>query len=65
MMYVCISGNAISSHFPPCLAKTCGLLYHFDRVFTISENLLSEKAEKFSFDLRRILKRSIFFGRDA
>jgi len=26
-------------------------LYHFDRVFAISENLLSEKAEKFPFNL--------------
>jgi len=32
------------------------LLYHFDQVFTIFEISVSEKADKFSFDLWRILK---------
>jgi hypothetical protein len=38
------------------------LLYHFDQlqVFTILEILVSEKADKFSFELRRILKRPFF-----
>ena len=38
------------------------LLYHFDQVFTILEILVSEKADKFSFELRRILKRSVFLA---
>jgi len=41
------------------------ILYHFDWVFTISENLLSEKAEKISFDLWWILSQSVFFGCDT
>jgi len=40
----------------------CTILYHFDRVFTISENLLSEKAENLTFDLWWILNRSIFLA---
>ena len=36
-------------------------MYPFDQVFTISENLLSEQAEILSFDLWKILKRSVFF----
>jgi len=36
------------------------VLYHFDQVFTILENSVSEKAEKLSFELRRILKQSVF-----
>jgi hypothetical protein len=34
------------------------ILYHFDQVFTILEILVSEKAEKFSSELRWILKQS-------
>ena len=40
--------------------NTVDVLYHFDQVFTILEILVSEKADKFSFELRRILKRSFF-----
>ena len=36
------------------------ILYHFDQVFTILKNFVSEKADKFSFELRRILKRAVF-----
>ena len=38
------------------------LLYHFDRVFTISEKLLSEKAEKLSFILWWILNQTVFLA---
>jgi hypothetical protein len=38
------------------------LLYHFDQVFMILANLLSEKAEKFSFDLWCILNWSVFLA---
>jgi hypothetical protein len=30
--------------------KACGILYHSDRKFTDSENLLAEMADKFSFE---------------
>jgi hypothetical protein len=43
-----------------CMNCKCCILYHFDQVFTILEILVSEKADKFSFELRRILKRSVF-----
>jgi hypothetical protein len=36
------------------------LLYYSDQVFTISEISVSEKADKFSFDLWRILKVAFF-----
>jgi hypothetical protein len=36
------------------------VLYHFDQVFTIFEISVSEKADKFSFDLWRILKVAFF-----
>ena len=38
----------------------CRLLYHFDQVFTILEILVSEKADKFSFESRPNLNRSVF-----
>jgi hypothetical protein len=36
------------------------ILFHFDQVFTILEILVSEKAKILSFEIRRILKRSVF-----
>ena len=41
------------------------ILYHFDRKFTNSENLLAEMADKFSFLCSSGLKRGFFAGRDA
>ena len=41
-------------------ATSLTILYHFDQVFTILEILVSEKADKFSFELRQILKRPVF-----
>ena len=38
------------------------VLYHFDQVFMILEVFVSEKADKFSFELRWILKRSVFLA---
>jgi hypothetical protein len=42
------------------LDTTTFVLYHFDQVFTILENSVSEKAEELSFELRRILKQPDF-----
>ena len=36
------------------------ILYHYDQVFTILKILVSEKSDKFSFELRWILKQSVF-----
>ena len=40
------------------------LLYYYDQPLTILENFHAEMAEKFSFDLRRIKKKKLFFGCD-
>jgi hypothetical protein len=61
----CIGG--LGHHYAVCITISGGLLllYYFDQMFMILEILVSEKAEKFSFELRRILPTVSFFGRDA
>jgi len=55
-----------SNSLPSNLSKMQLLiLYHFDRVFTDLGFSVSEKADKFSFDLRRIKKPCGFFACDA
>jgi hypothetical protein len=38
------------------------ILYYFDQVFTILGKKWAEMADKFSFDLRRIKKKKVFFS---
>jgi hypothetical protein len=54
------STEAAEGFARPADAEEVDILYHFDQVFTILKILVSEKADKFSFELRRILKRSVF-----
>ena len=50
----------IVSYFPMLAPWKLYVLYYSDQVFTISEISVSEKADKFSFDLWRILKVAFF-----
>lgn len=44
------------------MSVSISILYHFDQVFTIFGISVFEKADKFSFDLWRILKVAFFFA---